>query len=289
VTFIPVVVAVALSSGAYVRTRTQAGGPFLFWNQNAVTYHQDSLGNPENVADEEFTAVTQSFANWQAALAACGSLNFYEGPRVSSRRAAYSEDGNGQQNVVLFRQRQCNDVAPSDDACWGDEDCYNKYDCWGGTGYLPGTIALTTTTFDSTTGQILDADIELNSERFYFTTANTPQCPSGVFSQSCVASDIENTMTHEIGHLLGLDHASDPSSTMFASAPLGETSKRSLDADSLAFVCDVYPSNATFTAQAMDDVVGNSPGCASVAGAGMLPPLMYVFWALASRRRRRER
>ena len=38
-----------------------------------------------------------------------------------------------------------------------------------------------------------------------------------------------------------LDHSPDPTSTMYAVAPLGETSKRILDPASQQFLCDVYP------------------------------------------------
>jgi hypothetical protein len=75
------------------------------------------------------------------------------------------------------------------------------------------------------------ADITLNGQGFAFTTA-----PTGA-----TAADVQNTVTHEVGHLLGFDHSPDPESTMFADAPLGETKKRDLTADDAQGLCDVYP------------------------------------------------
>ena len=51
---------------------------------------------------------------------------------------------------------------------------------------------------------------------------------------NCVSIDVQNTITHEAGHTLGLDHSADPSATMAASAPAGETSKRVLQPDEVA-------------------------------------------------------
>jgi hypothetical protein len=294
VTVLPLTLLIALSSGAYVRTRTDTGqsnpkGPFLFWNQNAITFHQDTLGNPENAGDTEFTAISDSFATWQAQLDFCGSIKFFEGERTSRRRAVYSEDGLGQQNVVLFRHKTCAAV-PQSDECWADIMCNNVYDCWGGEGYRPGTIALTTTTFDLNTGQILDADIELNSEAFVFTTVNAPKCSPPVVpvSQNCIASDIQNTMTHEVGHLLGLDHALDTNSTMYESAPLGEIDKRFLDSDSKQFICDVYPKNSTYPVASMDSAIGSAVGCSSVGALGSAISGLTILLGLALRRRRRR-
>ena len=43
--------------------------------------------------------------------------------------------------------------------------------------------------------------------------------------------DLQNTLTHELGHALGLDHSSIPQATMAASSTQGETSKRALHQD----------------------------------------------------------
>ena len=52
--------------------------------------------------------------------------------------------------------------------------------------------------------------------------------------------DIQNCMTHEVGHMIGLDHSAVPEATMYESGPTGETSKRSLSQDDIHGVFYLY-------------------------------------------------
>jgi hypothetical protein len=73
---------------------------------------------------------------------------------------------------------------------------------------------------EANAGMILDSDILLNGKNFSFTTTGE----SG-------KHDIQNIVTHEIGHFLGFGHEvnpADPEATMYASANAGETKKRTL-------------------------------------------------------------
>lgn len=55
------------------------------------------------------------------------------------------------------------------------------------------------------------------------------------------AYDVQNCFTHELGHLLGLDdEVSKTSSTMYGSAEMGETKKRSLAADDKDGIKEIY-------------------------------------------------
>ena len=80
-------------------------------------------------------------------------------------------------------------------------------------------------------GTILDADIELNEVDFTLTASGTGN----------VQMDLANTLTHELGHFLGLDHSDDTRATMYAEAPLRETKKRTIEADDEAGACDLFP------------------------------------------------
>ena len=91
-------------------------------------------------------------------------------------------------------------------------------------------VALTTVSWDRNTGQILDADIEFNSEYFSF----------GSDGEHAKA-DLANTVVHEIGHFVGLQHSSDPDATMYAAANPGETSKQTLETDDIDGLCELYP------------------------------------------------
>jgi MYXO-CTERM domain-containing protein len=61
-----------------------------------------------------------------------------------------------------------------------------------------GVIALTTLTASKITGQIFDADIELNSRDEDFVLGPVPE--------GSRARDLRGVLNHEVGHLLGLSH-----------------------------------------------------------------------------------
>lgn len=92
------------------------------------------------------------------------------------------------------------------------------------------TIALTTVTFNLDTGEIRDADMELNTADVHFTTGDTN-----------VTFDLLSILTHETGHFLGLAHSQVVGATMEANYPPMSLDLRSLDPDDVAGICAVYP------------------------------------------------
>jgi len=128
-------------------------------------------------------------------------------------------------------------------------------------------IAITMTTFDCGSGQIYDADVILNDVGFSFTTDPQP----GV-----AKADIQNTLTHEVGHVLGFDHDPDPSSVMYPDEPLGETKKRTLSPGDIEGVCAVYP-------------LGKGPGtggCSASGGESASAALVALLLGARALRRR---
>jgi hypothetical protein len=97
------------------------------------------------------------------------------------------------------------------------------------------TLALTTVMYARDTGAILDADTDLNAVAYTF-SASTVAPPD--------RDDVQNTLTHELGHLLGFAHSPVADATMFASAPVGDTSKRDLATDDVRAICETYPTGA---------------------------------------------
>ena len=96
----------------------------------------------------------------------------------------------------------------------------------------PETLAITTVLYERTSGAILDADTDVNAVSHAFAASEPPPLDH---------DDVQNTLTHELGHLLGFGHVSDAQATMFVSAAAGETLKRDLASDDVRAVCETYP------------------------------------------------
>lgn len=107
----------------------------------------------------------------------------------------------------------------------------------------PRALALTTMHFGTETGTIFGADIELNGGLAQFGVCPAEGCAPG---EPIV--DLENTLTHEIGHLLGLAHTRDPLASLSCYAAEGDVDKRSLGSDDVAGLCAAYPPGEAFPA-----------------------------------------
>jgi uncharacterized protein (TIGR03382 family) len=267
----------------YVRTKTDDGAHCLRWPVNAgargtIHFVQSSTGDP-GLGNGVFDAVSRSAQTWESQLQACGNLDLAEtGQHSASRFVGYTQSGQNE-NLVLFRLQLCSAVVPPGDTCVAAGNCGNAHDCWD---HGSTVVALTTSSYIVSTGELLDADVEMNAASATPTIVDSPPCSPGAISTSCVANDVQNAVTHEIGHFLGLAHSPDPSSTMYTSEPLGETSKRVLDTGSKQFVCDVYPAG-----QVSKDCApsSSSSGCSSAGDPGALGPgILLLLLALAGRR-----
>jgi Matrixin len=98
--------------------------------------------------------------------------------------------------------------------------------------HLANELALTTTTYFTSTHEIFDADMEFNNN-VVWSTSIAP----GTY-------DIESVLVHEAGHFLGLNHTSTSASpVMYPFVPQG-TAKRVLTTIDEDDVCAVYPGQA---------------------------------------------
>ncbi len=96
----------------------------------------------------------------------------------------------------------------------------------------PGTIAVTSIWYYTSTGQIVEFDMKLNS---YYTWGNS-DLTSNVM-------DIQNIVTHEFGHGIGMnDIYIDTCSnvTMYGYGNIGETKKRSLELEDINGLLSLY-------------------------------------------------
>lgn len=96
--------------------------------------------------------------------------------------------------------------------------------------YDPSWPAVTITTYDDVSGELLDADIVFDASRRW----------SASESPAAAALDIQDVATHEIGHLLGLEHSEVPEATMYGEGATGSTVRRSLHFDDVEGVVAAY-------------------------------------------------
>jgi MYXO-CTERM domain-containing protein len=177
---------------------------------------------------------------------------------------------------------------------------------------VPGVIALTTVAKKSD-GRILDADIEINVAEFDFANLDP-----GFADNPAGFVDLQAAVTHEFGHFLGLGHtcfvengsdkfrpidhqgnevpdcelaqAEVEATVMFAIVNLGDVRKRTLAADDVAGVCEIYPA-----AEDPRHCPLNLPddGCGCAAGSGwpsataLVLALLALFMTGRARRGRR--
>ncbi len=222
----------AAPSWAYTRTLTctesgqyacEAGeeAKELFWDATSVRYHLNERGSTEFASQAPvFEEIRRSFDAWTEPD--CSFLELIDGGFTDEERVGYELKAgqSGNVNVVMFRDNGWN--------------------------HAGGVLALTSVTFVPKTGEILDADLEVNTEQNAFTLEGS----SGTF-------DLRNTLTHEVGHFIGLDHSTVRDATMFATAVKEETLKRDLHQDDIDGICAIYPAESR---PSVDSVAGAPDG-----------------------------
>jgi hypothetical protein len=107
-----------------------------------------------------------------------------------------------------------------------------------GKDFLAEAYGLTLVWHNPETGEILDADIQINLSHGE---------PLAICGDKCNAAtiDLQNVLTHEAGHFLGLAHSPDKAATMYGDAEIAELIKRNLDLDDVRGICAIYGSEPT--------------------------------------------
>lgn len=95
-----------------------------------------------------------------------------------------------------------------------------------------GPFAYTTYWFDGS-NRLLDADMAIYTDTATWYTGTSGCSGNGAY--------IEDVTTHEFGHVLGLDHSSVGTATMYPSANYCATTLRDLDPDDISGVEALYP------------------------------------------------
>lgn len=193
----------------------------LYWPDLCVSFGVQVSGSSlwGISADKTRDAAEKAFQTWLSADCGGGRrpyIGVISRGEVYCDKTEYNHDSvdddggrsvNGPNaNVVVFR-----------DVTWPHEDDTKA-------------LGLTTLTFTPETGEILDADIELNSAATQFTTGD-----------EVVRTDLQAVLTHEVGHFLGLAHSEAPGATMNADYNSGNLDFRSLSQDDVKAICTLYP------------------------------------------------
>lgn len=190
-------------------------GTPLFWKNPCVGFSVQKDASKDVSFATTQAVLEASFAVWtQAACAGGGSprMKVVElAPAICTAHEYNQQKGNT--NLIVFRD-----------------------DAWPYAG-SSNTLALTTVTYNLDTGEIYDADMELNSVEHHFTT-----------DDAAVQYDLQSVITHEAGHFLGLAHSSTSDATMYADYKQGDKSLRDLTTDDIAGMCAVYPPGAPIPA-----------------------------------------
>ncbi|MCU0682781.1 MAG: matrixin family metalloprotease [Polyangiaceae bacterium] len=193
--------------------------PKAFWRTSCVGFSfQRDFSNIYD-RDRLREAIRRSFQTWSAAPCPQGgfaSVAFVELGRVSCDRVEFNPEGPNA-NTVIFR----------------DEGFEYESSTCGSPDRICNTLARTITTYDLKTGEIMGADVEINSSYNVFGFDGEPQ-----------AFDLEAVITHEVGHFLGIAHTQadeHPESTMYAEISPGQTAQRYLTNDDLQALCEIYP------------------------------------------------
>lgn len=308
----------AVPARAFEQTRDKNTGVGLRWRTSSVPWFLNAnraASSPScqasGMVDPAAAAVRASFATWEAATrqgesAPCSTLTL---PYAGSSGSIAIGLGTTAEHLVVFRSGWCSANAQATaDACYADATCGNKYNCFDDQGGLGrNVLALTTVMYAPSTGTIADADMEVADwggasgtitspppDGWYWTCLDSSGPPAcGTYGQDgCAFMDLQNTVTHEVGHFIGLAHPCESErgdctaamvpTTMYPSAAPREIEKRTLDRDDVEGICTIYAVSQPIT--------GGGDGGGGGCGAGGATPggLVAVAFALGLLRLRRR-
>jgi hypothetical protein len=186
----------------------------LWWRNACVGYSLQKDASRQISYDDASRGITAAFTKWTSTVCPTDgsgdsrvSIDVHDEGAVSCGLVQYNSD-QPNQHVIVFRDDQ-----------WPHNDANN-------------TLALTTVVFNPDTGEIYDADMEINTAQQTLTIGDP--IPSDGY-------DFASIVTHETGHFLGMAHSGNQHATMFAHYQPGSTTLRNLASDDVSGICSIYP------------------------------------------------
>ncbi len=188
---------------AYEHKYSEKTGRIYHWKREKlpVKIDVDQLGAPNVAFSDVQQAIIASVKTWNSV--GCALTPLLKVNQVKQGITAPKRDGI---NLIKF---------------------IKKADEWK---FSAGEVANTVHYYNLSTGEIVETDLVLNAWNFKWSVNGAAD-----------AFDIQATITHEMGHILGLGHSKDPNACMYATANTGETNKRNLNSDDIKGICNIYP------------------------------------------------
>jgi hypothetical protein len=234
------------------RNGCDTNGLVITWASDCTSYSIQQNGSPVRgiTAQQLSDTVDAGFGTWMQADCNLGtpSIRFENfGMAECSEVEVNSIDGGPNASIWMFRD----EVWPHTDV----DDAVGQVNA--------SALALTTVTFNWMTGELLDADVEINSAQAAFTVDDDD-----------VDIDLLAIVTHEAGHFLGLDHSNDTTATMAPGYVPHSTDQRTLSFDDEAGICQSYPKGRSTSSPSCDPRGTYSPECASQGGCAVAGPAL---------------
>ena len=241
---------------AYCRMTTSTTAPSLAqpcvtdglpleWRRRCFEYSVDVGGSPDMDRPTLEGIITASFDAWLNVR--CGGVapgfEVRETPDASVCREAEYRGSGGNVNTIAF------------------------LDDWAAYDYDPAAFAVTTVWHVTATGEILDVDMQLNQTLGPYGVCPAAGCP-GADTGTAEMADLQNIVTHEIGHVFGIGHSEMPGAAMYAVSRRGETDKRILRTDDTDAFCAIYPPGSLPSECAFPPIGGLRLDCPASSGGG---------------------
>jgi hypothetical protein len=185
----------------------------VWWRNRCIGYTLQKDASRQIAYNDAARSLAVAFGKWTSASCP-NATNDGSPPSIDVRdlgpvacdEVRYNDAG-ANQNLIVFR-----------DDVWPHNDPTN-------------TLALTTVVYDRASGELYDADMEINTVQHKMSLGDP--VPSGEY-------DFDSIITHEAGHFFGLAHSADDQATMYAHYTDGSTSMRTLAQDDIDGICSIY-------------------------------------------------